>query len=160
MEYRYDAPCGIYCGACETLHAFREDRVEEHAKLAQMEPDDVKCAGCKTEQIADYCIGCHFRDCTRDKGIEFCFECEDFPCERLAAFRNDKWPHHSSVLKNLEAIRERGLDAWLEEQAKRWSCPECGEAFSWYRRNCRNCGAALYDCRAEDKDLSEGAQRE
>ena len=144
-------------GLRDAARVFREGRVEEHAKLAQMKPEGVMCAGCKTEQIADYCIGCHFRDCTRDKGIEFCFECQDFPCEQLVAFRNDQWPHHSSVLKNLETIQEKGLDAWLEEQAKRWSCPECGKGFTWYESKCKECGAELYDCRAEDKDLAAEA---
>jgi len=157
MKYRYDSPCGIYCGACGTLHAFREGRVEEHAKFAQMAPEDVMCAGCKTDQLADYCIGCHFRDCARDRGIEFCFECDEFPCEPLVAFRKDKYPHHSTVLKNLETIKEKGLDAWLAEQEERWSCPKCGEAFHWYRDTCRNCGEALYDCKAEARDLTKGA---
>ena len=154
MEYRYDAPCGIYCGACETLHAFREGRLEEHAKLCGEDPALLKCAGCKTDVNATYCVGCHFRDCSRDKGIEFCFECEDFPCAKLVAFRNDECPHHSSVLKNLETIREKGVDEWLKEQEKRWSCPECGKGFTWYDSKCEACGAGLYDCRAEDKDLA------
>ena len=153
MEYRYDSPCGIYCGACGTLHAFREGTLEEQAKLVDEDPADLQCAGCKTNVTAVYCTGCYFRDCARDKGIEFCFECENYPCDRLVAFRNDKWPHHSSVLKNLETIRRDGVDAWLKEQAKRWSCPDCGECFSWYTSKCRKCGAELYDCRAEDRDL-------
>ena len=157
MEYRYDAPCGLYCGACDALNSFREGRSEEHAKLAGEDPELVKCAGCKTDVNAIYCVGCDFRDCTRDKGIEFCSECEDFPCAKLVAFRNDEHPHHSSVLKNLETIRDKGLDAWLKEQEERWSCPECGKGFTWYDSKCEACGAGLYDCRAEDKDLAAEA---
>lgn len=160
MEYRYDAPCGIYCGACGTLNAFREGRLEEHSKLVNEDPELLKCAGCKTDVNATYCEGCFIRDCAADQGIEFCFECEDFPCDALVDFKNDKWPHHSRVLKNLAEIRDKGLDVWLEERAKRWSCPECGKGFTWYEDTCEKCGAKLYDCRAEDKDLSSRTPRE
>ena len=158
MEYRYDAPCGIYCGACAALNATREGSLEKLAKQVNEDPAQLKCAGCKTDVNASYCDGCFFRDCAAGQGFEFCFECEDYPCEPLAAFRRDKWPHHSRVLKNLAEIQELGLDVWLEQRAKRWSCPECGKGFTWYDAKCEKCGAELYDCRAEDEDLAREIQ--
>ncbi|MBN1591914.1 MAG: DUF3795 domain-containing protein [Candidatus Coatesbacteria bacterium] len=153
MDYRYDSPCGIYCGACGILKDLRAGRHEERARQMNMPPEELKCAGCKTDTIADFCVGCKFRDCTKEKGIEFCFDCDEFPCAELVAFRNDKWPHHSTVLNNLDTIKEEGVAEWLVRQKKRWSCPECGESFTWYESQCEACGATLYDCRKEDEDL-------
>jgi hypothetical protein len=71
----------------------------------------------------------------------------------LVAFRNDKHPYHSFVLKNLDDIRTTGPARWLEQQRQRWSCPNCGARCSWYDRKCVMCGAQLHNCEDEEKTL-------
>ncbi|MGC9350128.1 MAG: DUF3795 domain-containing protein [Anaerolineae bacterium] len=54
-------PCGLYCGSCR----FYMGGV---------------CRGCGTADRA----GCALFDCCRLKrGLRFCTECEEFPCEAL-----------------------------------------------------------------------------
>ncbi len=37
-------------------------------------------------------------------------------------------------------IREKGMDAFLAEEEKRWTCPSCGRAYSVHDRDCPHCG--------------------
>lgn len=152
MTYRYDAPCGLYCGACGTILADKAGSVDILAKEWGMQPGQLVCHGCKTGTTGD----CTFRDCVASKGIEYCFQCDTFPCDELVRFRNDRASHHSVVLRNLRRMREIGVEQWLEEQRLRWSCPNCGAGSFWYDAECKMCGTPLRDCRAEEADLDPG----
>ena len=46
----------------------------------------------------------------RAKGVASCGECPAFPCDILKGFDADEHPHHSVVLKNLEAVRAGVFD--------------------------------------------------
>lgn len=153
MKYRYDAPCGLYCGACGTVLADKNGSVEALAEEWGMQPDQLVCHGCKTVTTAVFCRDCRFRDCVSSKGIDYCFQCDEFPCGDLLSFRNDQASHHSVVLQNSKRMLDIGVDRWLEEQRVRWSCPSCGASFSWYDTACKSCGAALRDCRADEAEL-------
>lgn len=155
MAFRCDTYCGLYCGGCAILLANREGTVEEIARAEGVQPEELRCHGCKTEVVATFCTDCYMKECAERRGIEFCIECDEYPCERLVAFKEDKYPHHSVVLKNLERMREIGLQPWLSEQKSRWSCPNCGQAHSWYDESCKECGAELYSCRDEEKEFDE-----
>ncbi|MDY0354281.1 MAG: DUF3795 domain-containing protein [Sedimentisphaerales bacterium] len=113
-------PCGLFCGACGA--------------------DD--CDGCLSERIDEYVRQCRFRVCTRNKGLDFCCHCEDYPCSDLAAFMGDKWPHHWTMEPNLEFIRSQGVAQWLEAQRREWLCPKCGAEIVWYQKQCP-CGQEL-----------------
>jgi hypothetical protein len=45
-------------------------------------------------------------------------------------------------LRQLEALKVKGVDKWLAKQAQRWQC-SCGASFSWYEAFCAKCGAPL-----------------
>jgi len=156
MQARYDTYCGLYCGACPILAANErgdEEWIKKAAEMKKCKPEELRCLGCKTEVTAVFCTDCKMRPCAREKGLEFCFECDEFPCSTLMAFRKDASPHHSIVIKNLEAIREKGVEEWLKDERSRWSCPGCGKRFTWYGEVCSECGTKLYNCKDEDKDL-------
>ena len=52
------------------------------------------------------------------KGVEFCCDCDDFPCEFLAptADKAAQYPHNMKVY-NLCRIKKVGLERWIEEEA-------------------------------------------
>lgn len=155
-EYDYGAYCGLYCGACAILLANERgevDKLLENEEAAAYTVEQLTCRGCRTDVRACFCEDCEMRLCASARGVPYCADCDDYPCEHVKAFQADKHSHHSVVLKNLAAIAERGGDAWLAEQAERWKCPSCGARFSWYEVRCDECGAELYDCRAEERDL-------
>jgi hypothetical protein len=118
-----------------------------------MEPEQLRCHGCKSAINSVFCADCDIKHCAQDKGAGYCFECSEFPCSRLTSFRHDEHAHHSVVLQNQEAIRSQGADRWLEQQRQRWSCPVCGARFSWYDMECAACGGPLYSCVEEEQDL-------
>ncbi|MBD3286324.1 DUF3795 domain-containing protein [candidate division WOR-3 bacterium] len=156
-EYVYDTHCGLYCGACPVLMANErgdEEWLQATAKQWKRQPEDLRCLGCKTEITAVFCTGCKMRACAREKGLEFCSECSDYPCEMVKDFRNDDAPHHSVIIKNLERIKEIGGKKWLAEQMERWTCTKCGTRFGWYTEKCEKCGAEVYNAVAEEKDLT------
>jgi len=153
---RYDTYCGLNCRACPVMGANERDDgnwITETAKAWDRSPEDLKCSGCKSSVRASFCTDCRMRACAMEKGLEFCMECGDYPCDAISAFRNDDAPHHSAVFLNLAAIREQGVDAWLESEKTRWSCSKCGTRFYWYSGTCESCGNDLYDAAAEEKDL-------
>lgn len=156
MDYRYDSYCGLYCGACPILVANQKGAVDELAKKIEMDAADLVCAGCKSGARKAPRADCEFVLCALGKGVEFCVDCDEYPCGRLTDFRDDKWAHHSAVTRNLDRLKEVGLAAWLAEQDARWTCPACGARFDWYDEKCPDCGAETFDARAEDKGLKKG----
>ena len=146
------APCGLYCGACSIYVAGRKGdskRLEQIAKgMAQylgrpVEVEDLACEGCLSDVIALQCRDCVLRACAFGKGLTHCAQCSDFPCQQIIAFNNDGMPHHSEVLDNIRRQRAIGIDAWIEEQEKRWRCPHCGCEVEWYASQCPDCGTTL-----------------
>ena len=156
MEIRYDSYCGLNCGACPVGIANELGDLEGIRKMAGewgRDPDDLRCGGCKTDLTAVFCTDCGMRVCAMEKKLEFCSECDDFPCGKITKFRNDDAPHHSAVFSNLAKIREMGLENWLDAEAARWSCPECGNRFGWYSKTCDQCGKELYNAVSEEEEL-------
>ncbi len=153
MKAIYDSYCGLYCGACPVLVANETGTVEKRAVEWKMKPEELRCFGCRSDTTAVFCTDCRIRLCAGEKRLGSCLECDEYPCTKLTAFRDDEHPHHSVVIRNLEKIRDKGLEAWLEEQGKRWSCTGCGTRFTWYDKQCGKCGVVLYGCKDEETDL-------
>lgn len=137
------AYCGLYCGACSFKVAYEENRREHlqqmparYDKLKDMVLED--CPGCRLE---NQCGNCAMRDCAREKELDHCAQCDEFPCDHVTQFNNDGAPHHGEVIENLKQLRELGEEQWLEAQKKKWTC-ECGSPYSWYLRACLRCGRA------------------
>jgi predicted RNA-binding Zn-ribbon protein involved in translation (DUF1610 family) len=52
-------------------------------------------------------------------------------------------PHLIEIVDNLKQIHAVGHARWCASQAKRWTCPSCGKATSWYETTCSACGAVV-----------------
>lgn len=120
MNSVYDSFCGTYCGVCPTMVETQAARLGE----------DRQCYGYKSEKNTGYCSTCRMRACAEGKGFSYCFQCNELKsCELMKKFISDpQWPHAKIVLKNLEMIRVKGLQKWLDTQEKRWRCDHCGAA--------------------------------
>ena len=156
MKVRYDSHCGLNCGACPVGRANEMDDAEAIKKYAEdwgTTVEALSCTGCKTDVTAKYCTDCEMRLCARSRGLEFCVECDEYPCKDITDFRNDRAPHHSAVFKNLKNIEEKGLEEWLKNQKIRWSCSTCRTSFDWYSETCKKCGTKLFNAVDEEKDL-------
>jgi hypothetical protein len=141
MEYVLDSYCGVYCGACPNLLATRTGKINE----------TYQCHGCKSEKPTGFCATCGIKACAQGKGFEFCNACSELSiCELMHKFVTDtQYPYGQCVLENMEIIREAGLPQWLEMQEKRWRCPHCGAAHSWYHEICPQCGQTVANYQAD-----------
>jgi hypothetical protein len=106
MRPRFDSYCGIYCGACPVMAANLKGNVEEKAKAWGANAKDLVCNGCKTRTNAKFCKECVMRLCAIDRGVDFCADCEEYPCPSFQTFQRDRYPHHTLVAPNLAAICE------------------------------------------------------
>ena len=116
------SPCGLYCGNCPLYIARTDETLRK--KIAEGQGIAVEevflCAGCRLMQGKIPQAGgepvCDTYACAvDDKKIEFCYECADFPCLRLApcADRAQELPHNTKVY-NLLLLKKDGVDAWIE----------------------------------------------
>ena len=144
--------CGIYCGSCPFYLAPRAGDREQVMKLAGqrgVDPEEVFCDGCLSDRVFKDCRECGhgFRACAREKGVTWCFECGEFPCDRLEKFLHihvvNGVSHHEHVVEELAEMREKGVGAWLGHLEKRVKCPECGRRQYWFNRHCPGCGSKV-----------------
>ncbi len=134
------AYCGLYCGACSFRVAFEENNRDHvthmptYYDLLKNDPLEF-CPGCRLE---NKCGECAIRDCAMNKGIEYCSQCNDFPCSKSIRFNSDGKPHHGESISNLNLLREIGEEKWLDIMRERWTC-KCGARYSWYYKECTKC---------------------
>jgi len=134
------AYCGLYCGACSFKVGFEENN-KEHVACMPSVYDDFKnkplefCPGCRLE---NQCGDCVIRNCARNKKIEYCSLCDDFPCKRLIDFTRDGKSHHAESIENLIVLKNIGNKEWLEIQHDKWTC-KCNARYSWYLTKCVKC---------------------
>lgn len=118
------APCGIDCFNCEMF----EDNVTEEfqsyfAEKYHIQKELITCKGCIEDNI---CLllklqgkSCKTADCAREKKVDYCYECNTFPCENLMPVSDEakKVPHNLKIY-NLCRMKSIGIDAWAEEAAE------------------------------------------
>jgi len=114
------APCGIDCFNCQVYAGnITEETKAFMAKQFHLEPEKVPCNGCRKQQGCRlHWNFCDTLDCVKAKGVEFCFECAEFPCAKLqpAADGADKYPHNMK-LYNLCRMKLVGVEHWAENEA-------------------------------------------
>ena len=143
MEIRKEwlAPCGLYCGACAILMAHRDDNRKLKERLAPLfgvSPEGIRCEGCLSEEVFDFCTTCAIKSCAAQNGLEGCHQCNSFPCEHI---RNFPVPIGKKViLQSIPRWREMGTEKWVEAEEKRYQCPHCGERLFRGAKRCRGCG--------------------
>ena len=122
------APCGMNCALCIGFQ--REKR---------------NCQGCNINDPnkPNYCRTCSAVVCSKRKG-DLCFDCEDLPCRRIKQLeKRYSSKYHMSMMENLEFIRERGMEEFLEREREQWTCEGCGNLISVHRNECPTCGKEI-----------------
>jgi hypothetical protein len=118
---RLSAPCGLDCFNCEIYDKnITEEMKKQFALKIQKDPEEVACKGCRLENGCKH-LGqpCETLKCVEDKELEFCFECEEFPCVKLQPVKEgaDRYPHNFKLF-NLCRMKAVGVEKWAEEEAK------------------------------------------
>ncbi len=125
MDYlQMTAPCGLDCFNCLLYQALSNEQLRKViADKMQIPLEDASCNGCRAQggQIAAVKMTqpCKVYQCISKKGISFCCDCSDFPCDHLHPYADlaAQRPHNIKVY-NLCLIRKMGLERWAEEKAK------------------------------------------
>ena len=140
-DKRLAAACGLFCPACSLYIATREDpeRLKKIAEGFDLPVEKVRCDGCRAERRGFYCQTCKMIVCSREKGLDFCGRCEEYPCGDLKAFQAAR-PHRIELWDSLARINTAGYEAWFREMLEHYACPDCGTLNSAYDRACRACG--------------------
>lgn len=119
------AICGLFCGTCPSY------------------PND--CHGCLSDKLTAHCVDCPngFRNCAKQHKVTRCYECAEFPCERLKAFSKTHHQngigHHETVIADLTYMRDHGVRAWVMKQTTENTCPKCSKLIYWYAKNTHKC---------------------
>lgn len=128
------APCGLNCGICSA--AFDEEK---------------PCLGCRgpEENKYEFCrFKCKIWRCERLLITDgFCDQCPNYPCEDVVEKEGrytTAYPVEESPIQNLKEIRELGIEAFLQRESVRRSCPVCGGIIIIHTGRCSKCGR-LYE---------------
>lgn len=118
--------CGLFCGACPAFPG--------------------KCHGCFSDYVREGCKNCAdhgFLECATKHNVRRCYECENFPCDRLKEFSTKPIIggicNHANVIKDSLRMKKVGIPQWIEEKIKEHQCPKCGELISWFDLNSHTC---------------------
>ena len=136
MNNNLAAPCGIYCGACRSYLLKKKNLLAEKGRKSG-------CLGCRIRNK-----NCSFikRDCPaiRKNELEYCYECEKFPCANLKKIDNRYVSRYNvSPINNLKRLQEIGFESWLIEKKKLYTCPKCGGEICIHDEECYDCGIKI-----------------
>jgi len=125
------APCGMDCSHCTAFLNYKySQKGRLRGKCEGCRPRDKKCAFLKQR--------C---DLLKNKKVQFCYECKDFPCEQLLKLdkRYEKKGWDVSFSGNNKRIKKVGLKQFIKEQKKKFECPKCGGPVSIHEGICYKC---------------------
>jgi hypothetical protein len=119
--HRMTAPCGLPCFACGLYLANSHDRLREIvSEILGIPSEKAVCKGCRNEEgkCGHLPMECRLYPCAAERGVEFCHQCLDFPCDYLHPYadRADEVWHNTKVF-NLCLMKKMGLDAWARDKA-------------------------------------------
>jgi hypothetical protein len=103
--------CGLDCGLCPRFYTVGTSR----------------CPGCAGPGFHDKHPTCSFITCcVKNKNLEVCAGCSDFPCAKFKsaegyeqAKESSSYPSCKKILPNLYFIKEHGINKFMEKQKKR-----------------------------------------
>ena len=130
------APCGLNCAKCQ---AFAEGDIKKHAselkrllgsfdnyaeRFSKFLPvfknypafkellnhfAEANCKGCRKGDCKY--PNCGVASCYKQKGIDFCFQCDEFPCDKTNFDPNlrERW------IKMNTRMKETGIETYFEE---------------------------------------------
>ena len=131
MDYfQMTAPCGLDCFNCHFFLARKDQEamreVEKLSKEYKIPVDIMLCSGCRNHNgqitLQKHVFGeahrCAAYECCSAKGLKFCGDCEQFPCDNLHPYADkaSDLPHNIKVF-NLCLINQMGLEEWAKSKA-------------------------------------------
>ena len=99
-DFNLATPCGSYCGECNYYQN--------------------GCAGCGYVKDKPFWGECRFYPCVREKGVEHCGLCAEFPCDYYLTTFDPKEGQSRVFYRAGQLVYRKkiGTKAWLEEKIK------------------------------------------
>lgn len=117
------APCGMNCALCQTYQG-----------------KGLECFGCGKTSKRKSCQNCSILKC--DKKRIFCYECSNYPCKRLKQLdQRYRTKYKMSMIENLDYIKTKGIDEFIKQQNKKYTCTKCGKLRSVHQEHCLYCSS-------------------
>ena len=105
---------GVYAKRFETL--IGDPAFETYPQFKEMLDylASGNCTGCRNEQCRLF-KNCGVRPCHQEKGVDFCFQCDEFPCDHTHFDEHlyERW------VKLNEIIQKTGIEAFYEKSRTR-----------------------------------------
>lgn len=125
--------CGLNCAKCDIYEAghgnekARNEIIEWFKKERNLtlKPEQITCEGCRGSLDTHWSSDCKMLLCEKNKKLEYCFQCEDFPCTNVNEFASDGVSHHKRTVENAKRMKEIGLETWIAEQKRKGQCLFC-----------------------------------
>lgn len=145
-EFRYISYCGkYYCASCDyhkgtiveaarNLLAFAErygslrliadannacDFDEFMKGLGWLASQEQVCKGCRFGGGWSWWGDCPVRDCCIQKGVDFCYQCEDFPCKKLIG--EPLLKRKKEMIEANNQIKSLGIESYMQLLKKRYT---------------------------------------
>lgn len=108
-EYPQFAACGLNCGLCPRYYTVGSSR----------------CPGCAGEGFLEVHPSCGILSCCGRKGIEYCFECDEFPCKKYDSWGDsDSFITHRNHVSDMEKAKRVGIEVYRAELDKKMTVLE------------------------------------
>ena len=99
-EYPQFSACGLNCGLCPRYYTVGASR----------------CPGCAGEGFSEVHCSCGMLSCCQRRGLEYCFECEEFPCPKYEGVdESDSFITHKNQFIDMEKAKQIGMEAYKLE---------------------------------------------
>lgn len=119
------APCGMNCKVCY-----------KHLKPKK------SCKGCLSsdDDKPEHCKKCNIKNCVKEKGITYCFECADFPCKQIKNLDKSYIKRYGvSLVQNGITVKNDGLECFMMKEKEHWTCKKCSGIISLHDAECSEC---------------------
>ncbi|MEJ2248459.1 MAG: DUF3795 domain-containing protein [Candidatus Lokiarchaeota archaeon] len=142
------SPCGLYCGVCAIYIAHKNNNTKFKQVLFPVykafvkNVEEISCTGCLSSGVVfPVCKKCPIKDCTQSKGIEGCYQCDEWPCKFIENF---PIPVARKVIKRtIPTWRELGTEEFVRLEEERYHCPDCGNKLFRGAKRCNKCGNSV-----------------
>ena len=86
------------------------------------------------------CKICEIKICAHEKGYDYCYECNDFPCKVLKNMEKSYTKRYAtSLLGNSKIVKEKGIKHFESNEKVKWTCKKCNGVISLHDGVCSEC---------------------
>ncbi|HBD95390.1 MAG: hypothetical protein A2015_05840 [Spirochaetes bacterium GWF1_31_7] len=119
------APCGVNCFVCYV-----------HLKVKK------PCNGCygSDDNKPERCKNCTIKQCVSNKSLQYCFECNDYPCQLIKNLEKSYTKRYNvSIMANSEMVKKYGVSEFQQTEVVKWKCSTCGGVITQHGMYCSEC---------------------